>query len=216
MRTQVHRYADRREAGRALGDALQGLKGRDLVVCALPRGGVVVGAEVARALEAPLELVIPRKVGHPFNPEYAVCAVTETGEPVCQPEEVELLPPGWLQAAIARARLEAAARRRLYRGERPPRPLEGKTVVLVDDGVATGLTMLAALREVRQGRPERVVVAVPVAPASTVRRLAEEADEVVALQIPEPFMGAVGYYYRDFSPVDDEEVLELLEASLPR
>ena len=204
------RYDDRREAGRRLADALLRYAGEAAVVLALPRGGVVLGAEVAQALGAPLDLVIPRKVGHPDFPEYGIAAVTETGDVVANEAEVARVDPAWFARAVADEREEAARRRRRYLGDRPGVALEGKTAIVVDDGVATGLTMLAALREVRGRGAARVVAAVPVAPADTVARLRREADEVIALQAPAEFAGAVGAYYRRFDQVSDAEVVAAL------
>jgi putative phosphoribosyl transferase len=206
------RYQDRQDAGRRLADALLRYAQEDAVVLALPRGGVVLGAEVAQALGAPLDLVIPRKVGHPDFPEYGIAAVTETGEVVVNEAEVARVDPAWFARAVADERAEAARRRRRYLGDRPSVALEGMTAVVVDDGVATGLTMLAALREMRGRGATRVVAAVPVAPADTVVRLRREADEVVALQAPAAFAGAVGAYYERFDQVSDAEVVAALRA----
>jgi len=206
------RYRDRCDAGRRLAAALKDLVGKQVVILALPRGGVVLGVEVARALSAPLDLVIPRKVGHPDFPEYGIAAVTETGEVVANEAEVARVDPAWFARAVADERAEAARRRRRYLGDRPSVALEGKTAVVVDDGVATGLTMLAALREVRGRGARHVVAAVPVAPGDTVARLRREADEVVALQAPAAFAGAVGAYYERFDQVSDAEVVAALRA----
>ena len=206
------RYQDRQDAGRRLADALRRYAQEDVVVLALPRGGVVLGAEVARALGAPLDLVIPRKVGHPDFPEYGIAAVTETGEVVANEAEVARVDPAWFARAVAAERAEAARRRQRYLGDRPGVALEGRTAIVVDDGVATGLTMLAALREVRGRGAARVVAAVPVGPADTVARLRREADEVVALQAPAAFAGAVGAYYERFDQVSDAEVVAALRA----
>lgn len=207
------RYQDRQDAGHRLADALLRYAQMDVVVLALPRGGAVLGAEVARVLGAPLDLVIPRKVGHPGFPEYGVAAVTETGEVVANEAEVARLDSAWFARAVADERVEAARRRLRYLGDRPSVPLQGRTVIVVDDGVATGLTMLAALREVRGRGAARVVAAVPVAPADTVARLRREADEVVALQAPNAFAGAVGAYYVRFGQVSDAEVVAALRVA---
>ena len=209
------RFANRVEAGARLAAALAAYRDADTVVLALPRGGVVVGAQVARALGAPLDLVIARKVGHPGNPEYALCAVTEDGEAVCNEAERARVDPDWLDSAIAREREEAARRRRRYLADRAPIPLAGKTVVLVDDGIATGLTMRAAIRQVRAQHPRRVVMAIPIIPPDTAERLSAEVDVVVALDIPSIFLGAVGAYYDDFSQVTDDEVIHLLQGDDP-
>lgn len=204
-------FRDRRDAGIRLAAALERFKGEAVIVYALPRGGVVLGVEVAHSLHAPLDLLIPRKIGHPFNPEYAIAAVTERGEPVIQSGEISRVDPGWYRQAVAKAKAEAARRRRLYLGGRKASDPAGKTAIVVDDGVATGLTLRAAIRELRDRRPAQLVVAVPVIPPDTAGHLREEVDELVALEIPQVFMGAVGAYYGRFEQVSDEEVLALLE-----
>ncbi|MBI3963922.1 MAG: phosphoribosyl transferase [Candidatus Kerfeldbacteria bacterium] len=204
-------FANREDAGRQLAEALRRFHGNETVVFALPRGGVVLGAEVARVLKAPLTLSIPRKVGHPVNPEYAVCAVTERGAPVCNEQEVASLDPAWLERAIAAERKEAARRRSTYLGTKKAVSGTGKVALIVDDGVATGLTMRAAIRDVRDRKPARLVVAIPVVPADTARLLRKEADELVVLAEPAFFRGAVGAYYDDFPQVTDDEVIALLQ-----
>lgn len=205
------RFRDRAEAGKLLAQVLTRYADDNAVIYALPRGGVVLGAEVATALHAPLDLVITRKVGHPHNPEYAVCAVSESGQLLCTEEERLLLDEHWLAGAIEREREEAARRRARYLGDRPVVPATGKIAILVDDGIATGLTMRVAIREIRRQHPALVVVAVPIIPRETADMLAREADEVVALDIPAVFLGAVGAYYEDFRPVEDAEVIRLLQ-----
>jgi len=204
------RFLDRQDAGRRLADALSGYAGQDVVVLALPRGGVVLGAEVAAALGAPLDLVIPRKVGHPQHREYAIAAVTEAGEVVANDDEVARLDRRWFEAEVARERVEARRRRERYLGGRAPIDLTGKTAIVVDDGIATGLTMAAAVRDVQRRGPARLVVAVPVAPADAVASLRRTVDEVVALQAPVAYAGAVGAYYRNFGQVADDVVVRCL------
>lgn len=203
-------FKDRRHAGRQLAQALSHHAGAVGVVYPLPRGGVVLGVEVARVLGWPLDLVVPRKIGHPLSPEYAVAAVVEGGGLVGDPRELTELDPEWLAAAVARERVEARRRRDLYLHGRAPLPVGGKTALLVDDGIATGLTMQAAIREVRRHDPARVVVAVPVAPADVCARLTGEVDEFVTLDAPEHYLGAVGAYYETFPQVSDAEVCALL------
>jgi putative phosphoribosyl transferase len=204
------RFEDRTHAGRLLADALLDRARGDVVVLALPRGGVVVGVEVARALSAPLDLVIPRKVGHPDFPEYGIAAVAEAGEVVANDVETARVDRSWFERAVAEERAEAARRRSAYLGGRPAMDLTGKTAIVVDDGIATGLTMQAAVRDVRHRGAERVVVAVPVAPADAVADLRATVDEVVTLLAPEAYEGAVGAYYRTFGQVGDEEVVRCL------
>ncbi|MBU6323290.1 phosphoribosyl transferase [Patescibacteria group bacterium] len=202
------RFSDRRDAGVRLAKALARYDSEDAVVYALPRGGVVVADEVAAQLELPLSLIIPRKIGHPENEEYAVCAVTEDGELVCNEEESSRLDPKWLSAARRRAQAEARRRRAAYGGARIP--ATGKIAILVDDGVATGLTMRAAIRALRRELPNEVIVAAPVAPHEVVEYLKAEADDVVVLDDSEPFLGAVGAYYDSFPQVSDGEVVEIM------
>jgi putative phosphoribosyl transferase len=206
------RFEDRTHAGRLLADALRDHAAQDVVVLALPRGGVVVGVEVARALSAPLDLVIPRKVGHPDFPEYAIAAVAEVGDVVANEKETSRVDPAWFERAVAVERGEAARRRVSYLGGRPAVDLTGKTAIVVDDGIATGLTMRAAVRDVKSRGAARVVVAVPVAPAEAVAELRETVDEVVTLLAPQAYQGAVGAYYRSFAQVGDDEVVRCLAA----
>src|SRR3990170_984243 len=206
------RFKDRTDAGKKLAQALKKYQGQDGVVYALPRGGVVLGAEVARALDIPLDLLIPRKIGHPLQPEYAICAVVENGEMVCNQHEVARVDPQWFRKEVESERNEARRRRELYMGGRAPAPVEGKTAIIVDDGIATGLTMEVAIRDARQRRPAHLVVAVPVAPPETVERLAREVDEFVVLDRSPYYLGAVGAYYDHFLQVTDEEVIALLRS----
>lgn len=202
------RFRNRQEAGRLLSQSLGKYKDELVVVYALPRGGVVLGIEIAKELGADLDLVIPRKIGHPAHPEYAVCAVTEDGYLVCNQAEAARLDPEWLKEEVLRQRAEAKRRRELYLADRPVILPEGKTAIITDDGVATGLTMLAAIEEVKVRGAKRIVLAIPVIPSDTVRLLDEQADEIVALEIPADFMGAIGAYYDEFDQVEDEEVVE--------
>jgi predicted phosphoribosyltransferase len=208
-------YRDRTEAGRLLAEKLGRFKGHRAIVYGLPRGGVVVAAVVAEALLAPLDLIIPRKIGHPVNPEYAVGAVTEFGEPVLS-LAAEELDPAWLQAAIKQAQAEARRRRLAYGTGRRYALAEAKTAIIVDDGIATGLTMLAAIKEIETSRPARIVAAAPVIPIDTAEKLAAAGAEVVALQQPVDFLGSVGAYYQQFDQVDDRTVVETLKRPAKR
>jgi len=204
-------FRDRKEAGRKLAGALSQYKDADTVVYALPRGGVVLGAEVASALKAPLGLVISRKVGHPEQPEYGVCAVTDKGHLVCSRREIARLDAAWLTTAVQKEQAEAKRRRRAYQADRASTPAEGKTAIIVDDGVATGLTMLAAVEDVKNQEPKRVVLASPVIPKDLAGRLERYVDEVVTLDTPAVYMGAVGAYYDNFEQVEDKEVKDVLK-----
>jgi len=206
-------FADRTDAGRRLAAALAHLRDQHPVVLALPRGGVPVGFEVAKALGAPLDVLLVRKIGAPFQPELAAAAIVDGAEPVLVRNEEVIRAYGieedWIEAEAARQLAEIERRRRLYCGDRPPVPVRGHTAILVDDGIATGTTVRAALRALARLGPARRVLAVPVAPPDTVVSLAPEADELVVLEQPE-WMGAVGQFYRDFSQTEDVEVIRLL------
>jgi len=205
-------FQDRVEAGRLLAAELKEIGPvKDGVVVAIPRGGVVVGAEVAKALDIPIDVIVPRKIGAPFNPEVAVGAVTEDGTTIFDERALRLLglTRESLDDAVKVQLAEIARRTQLYRSGKDPLPLEGKTVILIDDGVATGYTTLAALRSVKNARPARVVLAVPVAPPDTAEMLSGEVDEMICLLTPEPFY-AVGQFYRRFDQTTDEEVIALL------
>lgn len=206
-------FRDRREAGRALAGKLRGHANRPgSVVLALPRGGVPVGFEVARELHAPLDVFVVRKLGLPGHEELAIGALATGGVRVINHDLVRTLrlPETVVEAVTARERGELERRERLYRGDRPPLDVGGRTVILVDDGVATGSSMRAAVVALRQRRPERIVVAVPVGPPETCAALREEADEVICADTPVDF-DAVGQSYDDFSQTTDAEVKELLE-----
>jgi putative phosphoribosyl transferase len=205
-------FADRRDAGRQLAERLAPLAGEQVVVVALPRGGVPVAHEVAAALDAPLEILAVRKLGAPHNPEYGIGAVAEDGTCVIDAEAAEVLgiSNAELDAIVVRESAELVRRVAAYRGDRPPLDLAGRTAVVVDDGVATGLTDTAALRAVRRKGPLRVVLAVPVSSPDALVRLRAEADEVVCLRAPRLLHG-VSQYYRDFSQVSDKDVLRDLQ-----
>jgi putative phosphoribosyl transferase len=206
-------FRDRQSAGHDLGVALERYRGPSTLVLGLPRGGVVVAAEVARVLGAELSVIVARKIGAPGNPEYALGAVAEGGEVVLNNREISLV-------GISRAYVDDETRRqeqliqeriRLYRGGAPLPPLDNRPVIVVDDGVATGFTMLAALRDARRDGARPVVMATPVIPPSTMERLAGEGDDAVALATPEPFY-AVGMFYERFDQVEDDEVVRLLQS----
>jgi predicted phosphoribosyltransferase len=205
-------FANRRTAGAALADDLQHLAGRgDIVVLALPRGGVPVAYEVARKLRAPLDVFVVRKLGFPGQPELAMGAIASGGVRVLNEELF-----GWyrpspqaIEAVTNAERTELERRERAYRDGRPPAAVEGRVAVLVDDGLATGSSMRAAVLAVRRLNPARVIVAVPVGARETCEALREIADEVVCASTPEPF-SAVGLWYVDFSQTTDEEVRQLL------
>jgi putative phosphoribosyl transferase len=205
-------YRDRADAGRVLAGALGHLAGRDdVVVLALPRGGVPVAWEVARQLGAPLDVLLVRKLGVPGHAELAMGAIAAGGVRVLNPSVIEPLhiPPDDVERVAAREGVELARREQAYRPGRPPLDVAGRVVVVVDDGLATGSTMRAAVAAVRAMAPARVVVAVPVGSRETCRDLAAEADEVVCVRIPAGFR-AVGEWYEDFSETTDDDIRALL------
>ena len=205
-------FHDRRDAGRALARALSRFAGQPgVIVFALPRGGVPVGFEVAGALGAPLDVFLVRKLGLPRNEECAMGAIASGGVRVLdEPFLRELgVSPVAVERVVQKEERELRRRERVYRGDLPDVALPGSTAILVDDGLATGSSMRAAVRAVRARGARRIVVAVPVGPSDTVRQLASLADEVVCLCSPEPFL-AVGRFYEDFGQTTDQEVLDLL------
>ena len=206
------RFRNRIDAGRRLAEKLAAYADRaDVLVLALPRGGVPVGFEVARALGAPLGVFLVRKLGVPGHEELAMGAVATGGVRVLNDDIVRGLgiSEHEIDAAVARELQELARRERLYRGDRPPPDVAGRTVSLVDDGLATGATMRAAIQALRQQEPRRIVVAVPTASPDTCETLKAEADDVICAMTPEPFF-AVGHWYEDFTQTTDDEVRELL------
>lgn len=209
-------FQDRTDAGRRLAEALAGYGLRRPIVVALPRGGVPVAEEVARRLGAPLDVVLVRKIGVPSQPELAMGAVVDGPTPVVVQNREIMRRAGVSEAAFAHVRegemAELLRRRRLYVGDRPRPDLDGRTVIVVDDGVATGATTSAALRAVRKQHPARLILAVPVAPTDTLEELRQEADEIVCLE-DHRFFSAVGTYYADFDQVSDDEVVRILARS---
>ena len=216
-RARLRIFHDRRDAGQALASAVAALRLEDPVVLGLPRGGVPVAYEVARALGAPLDVLVARKIGAPGNPEFAIGAVAEGGARVLDHESIGalLISHEELEHAIADARAEVDARVERYRDRAPPLSLQGRTVVVVDDGLATGATARAAVRAVREHAPQRVVLAVPVGSPRAVELLTPEVDDVVCVEVPGGAW-AVGYWYEHFGQTSDHEVLELLRrAGMP-
>jgi putative phosphoribosyl transferase len=209
----VKRFKDRIHAGELLAKRLAAYAGRpDVIVLALPRGGVPVGYAVAKALRAPLDVMVVRKLGVPGHEEFAMGAIASGGEYVLNHDLVQRIGiPGQLIEATARRELAELERRaQLYHAGRPPLQLRGCTVILVDDGLATGATMQVAVKAVRKAQPARVIVAVPVGSPDTCREMGKEADEIICVCTPEPFQ-AVGRWYENFSQTSDEEVQKLLE-----
>ncbi len=208
-------FRDRKDAGARLAARLAGYKTERPVVLALPRGGVPVAAEIATVLAAPLDILLVRKIGVPYQPELAMGAVVDGGQPTIVRNEDVIAIAGVSQEmfrSVCDAELaEIERRRRVYAGGREPVPIAGCTVVVVDDGLATGATMKAALRALKTRGPARLVMAVPVAPADTLAEMAAEADDVVCLETPEVF-GAIGAFYDNFRQISDREVIALRAA----
>lgn len=207
------RYRDRKEAGQRLAERLLDYRDRpDVVVLGLPRGGVVVASEIARRLHAPLDVFVVRKLGVPGQEELAMGAIASGGVRVLNSAVVDVcgIPASVIEEVTEQERRELERRERLYRGVRPPIAIEGRTVILVDDGIATGATMRAAVAALRRLKPARIIVAAPTAAPQACELLAKEADEVVCDIMPDPFY-SVGLWYDDFTQNSDEEIRELLE-----
>ncbi|WP_238395747.1 phosphoribosyltransferase [Pontibacter pudoricolor] len=198
---------NREEAAEMLADRLEKYKGRDGVVLAIPRGGVPVAAPIAKRLHMPLEVMLIKKIGHPANPEYAIGSVSLDSITIDQTIEV---PRDYINAEAERVRESLRKKYKLFMGERKPVQLKDKLVIIVDDGIATGKTLMATIEEVKKQGPDKVIVAVPVAPQAAIERFREEADEVICLLIP-PFFQAVGQFYEEFRQTSDEEVIKLLQ-----
>lgn len=211
-------FSDRREAGRRLAGELVRFAGRDdVIVLALPRGGVPVGYEVAQALKAPLDVFVVRKLGVPGHEELAMGAIAPSGVRVLNDEIVSglAIPPYVIDAVAAKEEKELLRREHLYRAGRPPPQLNGRTIILVDDGLAIGSTMRAGIKALRKNHAARIVAAVPVGSPDTCDAMRADADEVVCATTPEPLLG-VGRWYVDFSQTSDEEVRALLARSVPK
>jgi len=208
-------FINRVDAGRHLANALSSYKGQNVVVFALPRGGVVLGAEIATALDAQLDLIVVRKIGHPCYPEYAIAAIADDGHILENAREVRTLDKEWFARACEAEQEEARRRRELYSGGCAPISAEGSVAIIVDDGLATGLTMSLAIHEARHQNPSKVVVSVPVAPHETMEQLKPLADDVVVLYTPSEGFDAIGAFYFDFTQVSDAEVMNLMKKFLP-
>jgi len=205
-------FQDRIDAGKKLAQALSGYRDKPVVVYALPRGGVVLGAEVAHSLSAPLDLVVVRKVGHPLQPEYAIGAVAEGGNVIRNRSEAATWDTRAFDNAAEVALSEAKRQRKLFLDDRDPVPVENKIAIIVDDGLATGYTMLAAIEEIRKRHPQKAVVAVPVAAPDIAENIRAQADDLVVLHIPRLFV-AVGAFYDRFDQVSDDDVIALMKAA---
>ena len=213
-----HRFSTREEAGRQLAEKLVAMKIDNPLVLALPRGGVPIACEVAKALKAPLDLILVRKIGVPWQPELAAAAVVDGDHPDLVLNNSVMSMVGLHRADIEKQMKQQLAeidrRRTLYMGGRTPLAVEGRTVIVIDDGIATGTTVRAALTALRRRKPKRLILAVPVAPPETVTELTPDVDDLVCLQQPEPFY-AIGQFYTDFHQVADDEVIDLMKSAAP-
>lgn len=206
-------FVDREDAGKKLASLLQEYADQNVIVLGLPRGGVITAYQVARALKAPLDVTCPRKIGAPWNPELAIGAVSEAGEATFNEDLLTMfnIPEQTLEAAIEREKAEALRRLVVYRSGKPPLALENKIVILVDDGLATGSTMKAAIRGVQARKVKQIIVAVPVSPPETLEEIQQLVHRAICLYAP-PFFQSVGQFYQNFGQTSDEEVISLLNA----
>jgi predicted phosphoribosyltransferase len=200
-------FKDRYDAAKQLVVRLEKYKNKNGIILAVPRGGVPLGYEVAKTLDLPLEIILSKKIGHPSNPEFAIGSVTLNG-PIID-ESAKEVSKEYIKTESERILKTLKEKFKLFMGNRKPTELKDKTVIIVDDGIATGNTILATIEAIKKSKPKEIVIAVPVAPPSTIRRLSGFADEVICLLTPENFMG-VGQFYENFSQVSDEEVIQLL------
>jgi putative phosphoribosyl transferase len=208
-------FRNRSDAGEQLAEKLQHYKERDdVIVVGLPRGGVPVAYEISQNLNLPLDIVCPRKIGAPGNKEFAIGAITETGEGIFDTDVIDRLAisQSYIDQEVAKEKKEARNRLETYRKGRPPRNFQGKSVIIVDDGLATGSTMKAAIKSLRSEGAEKIIVAIPVSPPDTLEEIQMMVDETVCLGTPAYFQ-AVGQFYNDFSPTEDEEVIALMRFS---
>lgn len=209
------RFKNRTEAGQKLIPKLEDYKGNpDAVIIALPRGGVVLGYELAKGLNLPLDLVVPRKIGAPENEEFAIGAIAEDGEAFLDSRIINSygIQDSYIQGAIEKEKKEAARRLKVYREDLPPRDLKDKICIIVDDGIATGRTLRAAIATVKKEGAKRIVVAVPVSARDSLEKIQEEVNEVVCLHAP-LFFGAVGKFYSEFPQNTDQEIIKLMKRS---
>ncbi|EFB40691.1 MULTISPECIES: phosphoribosyltransferase [Parachlamydia] len=208
----MNHFKDRHDAGRQLAELLEKYKDKDVIVYALPRGGVVIAEEIAKFLHASLDLIFAHKIGHPYQEEYAIAAISEHGLIVEASDELRFVDKKWFEKEKERQVLEMKRRRALYLKNIPKKSAKDKIAIIVDDGIATGLTMQAGIKELKSNQPKKIIAAVPVSPKSTAQLLTSMVDEFVAIEIPPDgqFLGAVGAYYDEFYQVEDQEVIDIL------
>lgn len=210
-------FKNRQDAGRQLGQLLKKYENDDVVVYALPRGGIPIAGEIAQMLHAPMDLLFAHKIGHPYQQEYAIAAVSEGGHMVGSPHEMKAVGEAYLEREKERQIEEIKRKRSRYLKGKKEIPVKDKVAILVDDGIATGLTMLVGIQELKDRHPKKIVVAVPVSPKSTAKHIRNLVDDFVGIDVPEDyeFLGAVGAYYDRFDQVEDDEVLALLNKQTP-
>ena len=206
------RFKNRKDAGKQLAERLEVKDPSHTVVLALPRGGVPLGIEVAKRHHLPLDIILSKKIGHPTHSEYAIGALSEHGDPIMNETSAKLLDPEWLTTELKYIRNEMARRQRTYSEVLTKHPLKNRTVILVDDGIATGLTMKAAIKSVEAQEADKIIVAVPIIPQDTYEELKDLVDSVAYVDVPDIFQGAVGAYYMSFKQVKDEEVMAMLHS----
>lgn len=205
-------FSDRNQAGQSLAEKLAKYRDQDLALYALPRGGVVVAAAIAQELKTPLDLIIARKIGHPLQPEFGIAAVSENGHLVQNTEMVETVDQDWFENQVREKQKEVQEQRKKYLAGLQVIPAKDKVAILVDNGIATGLTVMAAIEDLKDRQPQKTILAVPVVPPEIASKLKAMVDELVALEIPARFAGAVGAYYQSFPQVSDKEIIKLLKS----
>ncbi len=206
----ISHFKNREDAGKQLAEKLQQYKNTNAVILALPRGGVVAARKIAQQLHIPLDLVITRKIGHPLLPEYAIGAIGESGYVVMNKQEAEGIDKHWLEEEIKKEQKEIKRRKAAYLHNREPVNIKGKTVIIVDDGIATGLTIKTAIQEVKNKLPQKLIVAVPVTPSDIADELRQYCDELIILHTDPFYLGSVGLYYDEFYQVGDDEVIRIM------
>lgn len=209
-------FKDRVYAGKQLAKTLEKYKNKDGVIFGLPRGGVVVAFEVAQSLNMLLDLIVVRKISHPYSREYAYGAVAEDGHTLYNKDELPFIDVSWFHKEREKEQKEAKRRRETYLSGRRPISVEGKIAIVVDDGIATGLTMKMAVKELKHQNPQKIIIAVPVAPKDIADEMRKDVDEFIALTEPKDYLGSVGAYYQEFLIVEDKTVIQLMQSISPK
>lgn len=205
-------FENREEAGEKLAELLQKkYASQETIVYALPRGGVVTAYKIAKKLNIPIDIILTRKIGHPFEKEYALAVVSETGNITANKKDLLLVDKEWLRDQVVQEMGEIKRRREVYMGNKKSLSARNKIVIIVDDGIATGLTIKAAIAEIKSQNPKKIIIAVPVMSQDILKELQKEVDEVVSLDVDKNYLGAVGDYYKDFPQISDDIVISLLK-----